>query len=44
MDTVDFLILRKEVIAAKTSEGDPSKDTEAAPGKDTESELKRHRI
>ena len=40
MDTVDFLMLRKEVIAAKTSEMDSSNDTDAAPGEDTESELK----
>eukprot|EP00091_Calanus_sinicus_P002356 TRINITY_DN12391_c0_g1_i1.p1 TRINITY_DN12391_c0_g1~~TRINITY_DN12391_c0_g1_i1.p1 ORF type:complete len:112 (-),score=43.33 TRINITY_DN12391_c0_g1_i1:293-628(-) len=39
MDTVDFLTLRKEVIAAKTSEAE-SNDTDAAPGEDTESEMK----
>ena len=43
MDTVDFLILRKDIITSKCdpmNAEDSGKDNVAAPGEDTDSELK----
>ena len=39
MDTVDFLTLRKEILAQSNAEGN-SIDDGAAPGEDTENDLK----